>query len=176
MNKTCSKCKTNKSVDNFRKRRAGYLSNHCRECERVTALEYANNHKEQMKVYRKANRDRELIRKKRTDKTYREKNLEKIKAYRKSISKLLNFHNSQRYASKLHRTPSYADLEAIKQFYLNCPKGMTVDHIIPMQGENVSGFHVLNNLQYLTQSDNSKKGNKFPYYPLSFYKEKNLIP
>ena len=64
-------------------------------------------------------------------------------------------------ASKLQRTPKWADLKAIRQFYANCPKGYEVDHIVPLQGVNVSGFHVLNNLQYLTKSENSSKSNKY---------------
>ena len=68
---------------------------------------------------------------------------------------------NKRRASRLQRTPAWADLEAIKQFYLNCPKGYHVDHIVPLQGVNVSGFHVLNNLQYLTAAENCSKGNKY---------------
>lgn len=58
-------------------------------------------------------------------------------------------------------TPKWADLDAIKQFYMNCPDSMTVDHIIPLRGKNVSGLHVANNLQYLTASENSRKYNKY---------------
>ena len=68
---------------------------------------------------------------------------------------------NKRRASKLKRTPVWADLKAIKQFYINCPKGYHVDHIVPLQGVNVSGFHVLNNLQYLTASENFSKSNKY---------------
>lgn len=63
-------------------------------------------------------------------------------------------------ASKIQRTPLWSETEAIKQFYLNCPKGMVVDHIIPLQGTEVSGLHVLENLQYLTPKENASKGNK----------------
>tara|TARA_B110000211_G_scaffold32111_1_gene32514 strand:- start:734 stop:1270 length:537 start_codon:yes stop_codon:yes gene_type:complete len=71
------------------------------------------------------------------------------------------FNVNKRRASKLQRTPAWADLEAIKQFYINCPKGYHVDHIVPLQGVNISGLHVLNNLQYLTKSENCKKSNKY---------------
>lgn len=68
--------------------------------------------------------------------------------------------------SKLHklyiieRTPSWADMNSIKEFYANCPDGYHVDHILPLRGNNISGLHVLANLQYLKAEDNMKKGNK----------------
>lgn len=49
----------------------------------------------------------------------------------------------------------------IRNFYKNKPKGMTVDHIIPLKHESICGLHVPWNLQYLSLSDNSKKSNKF---------------
>jgi len=68
----------------------------------------------------------------------------------------------KRRAAKIQRTPAWADLEKIKQIYLLAAElGMTVDHIIPLQGELVSGLHVHINLQLLTSSENSAKGNKF---------------
>lgn len=59
-------------------------------------------------------------------------------------------------------TPPWADLEAIYQFYLACPDGHEVDHIIPLVHPKVSGLHVLENLQYLPEVDNRRKGNRLP--------------
>lgn len=64
-------------------------------------------------------------------------------------------------ASKIQRTPKWANLQKIKDFYLNCPKNYHVDHVIPLQGKNISGLHVIENLQYLTAEENYKKGNKW---------------
>lgn len=67
--------------------------------------------------------------------------------------------NNVRRAKKLYATVYWSDLEAISNFYSNCPSGYVVDHIIPLQGKYVCGLHVLDNLQYLTASDNNKKSN-----------------
>ena len=59
------------------------------------------------------------------------------------------------------RTPPWANIEKIKEIYINCPDGYEVDHVIPLQGRLVSGLHVETNLQYLTQFENRSKGNRF---------------
>lgn len=55
-------------------------------------------------------------------------------------------------------TPAWADLVEIAAFYKACPKGMHVDHIIPLRGKNATGLHVTKNLQYLTAKANMSKG------------------
>ena len=93
----------------------------------------------------------------------RERLNKKTSAYEKTEKgrRLKSARNMKRIAAQLQRTPKWADLKAIKQFYLNCPKGYEVDHIIPLQGVNVSGFHVVSNLQYLTPIENNRKSNKY---------------
>lgn len=59
------------------------------------------------------------------------------------------------------QTPKWANLEKIKEIYINRPNGCHVDHIIPLQGNNVCGLHVETNLQYLSAFENISKGNKF---------------
>ena len=86
-----------------------------------------------------------------------------MKKYRQSNKgKLVNrLKVAKRRASELLRTPTWSEQELIRKFYMNVPKGYHVDHIIPLQGETVSGLHVRDNLQYLTASENCSKKNKF---------------
>lgn len=63
-------------------------------------------------------------------------------------------------ASRLHRTPKWADLKEIAIFYEGCPAGHHVDHVIPLRGKYVSGLHVFENLQYVPAEDNLSKGNR----------------
>ena len=107
--------------------------------------------------------NRERVLKMVSDLQQTEKGKASMARYQSSVNgrKVRNATDAKRRASKLQRTPAWADLKAIKQFYLNCPEGYHVDHIVPLQGVNVSGFHVLNNLQYLTKSENSSKGNRY---------------
>ena len=84
------------------------------------------------------------------------------KYWKENNRSLLASKEAARRAAKLNRTPSWANLEKIKEFYLNCPEGYHVDHIIPLQGETISGLHVETNLQYLPAKENLSKGNKWP--------------
>lgn len=70
-------------------------------------------------------------------------------------------YQKRRKALKLSRVPKWANIDKIKEIYINCPNGYHVDHIVPLQGANVCGFHVEYNLQYLTAEENLQKGNKF---------------
>lgn len=69
--------------------------------------------------------------------------------------------SANRRCSKIQRTPKWANIDKIKEIYLNVPPGHDVDHIVPLNGKNVSGLHVDYNLQYLLSSKNRSKGNKY---------------
>jgi hypothetical protein len=101
----------------------------------------------------------------------RQKNIkyaERRKAYRERFKErdraANNARNMKRYADTVNRTPKWADLEEIKEFYANCPKGYHVDHIVPLRAKLASGLHTVDNLQYLTAEDNWKKNNNFEPY------------
>ena len=95
---------------------------------------------------------------------------QKLRIYKKTEKgkRMNNYHCALRYSRKKQRTPKWIskqELFKIKQFYLNRPIGYEVDHIIPLCGENVSGLHVLKNLQYLPAEKNRIKNKKFePYH------------
>jgi hypothetical protein len=70
---------------------------------------------------------------------------------------------AKRRATKLQATPAWLTVEqiqSIQDFYLSCPKGFHVDHIVPLKGKEVRGLHVPWNLQILPASDNISKGNR----------------
>ncbi len=60
-------------------------------------------------------------------------------------------------AKRKNQTPNDVNIKSLQQFYMNCPAGYEVDHIIPV---SKGGLHTLENLQYLTISENRKKSNK----------------
>jgi len=164
--KSCRKCNTPLILEeNWTKASKDNRCYMCKDCI-----------KKQSKQWRKDNKERKLLEnrewnKKNKDKrnsyskNWRKNNKDIVKKYNKKWNntnlKVRNAHTAKRRAEKLKRTPKYADLEGIKFFYAMCPKGYEVDHIIPLQGKIVSGFHILNNLQYLTPTENRKKSNKF---------------
>ena len=74
---------------------------------------------------------------------------------------------ARRKAAMLRAMPRWVDESAILPFYeearrLSAASGVPheVDHIHPLQGENVCGLHVPWNLQILTKSENSRKKNR----------------
>lgn len=92
---------------------------------------------------------------------YRAANPDVARIWRQRNKQRTVWYTTSRRAAKLQRTPSWADKFAIRRFYLACPEGYQVDHIVPLRGRLVSGLHVLNNLQYLTKEANTRKLNKF---------------
>lgn len=122
------------------------------------------------KAYDKANRALFSIREKAKRNENREGYLAYLKAYRAKNKAFRTANQIARQAAKIKRTPPWLTSlhkEQIKIFYkaasdLTKEFGirMDVDHIIPLQGKNVSGLHVPWNLQVISHIDNMAKGNR----------------
>lgn len=74
----------------------------------------------------------------------------------------------RRFAARINRTPVWADREKIKQIYLDAAEltllsgvEFSVDHVLPLQAQNVSGLHVHENLQIILGVENSRKCNRW---------------
>ena len=108
--------------------------------------------------------------------SWRRRNPDKVKAMSNKAGKKWNMNNkgkrnaivAKRKYSLIARTPPWADIKKIKAVYIEASRitketGIPheVDHIIPLQGEFVSGLHVHTNLQILTREQNRSKGNRY---------------
>jgi hypothetical protein len=102
---------------------------------------------------------------------YIEKNLARRKEYIKNNRALVNALAKAYKVRKKNRIPKWVDkehMELIKEAYklaqLRTEQfgfAWHVDHIIPLQGELVSGLHVIENLQVIPAVENIKKKNKY---------------
>lgn len=113
------------------------ITRNCLTCTRMKASEFSASVKG--KIYRSLNRhkqDKFLARERSI--RFAQNNPAKVRA-----------NTRRQQAARLKRVPSWSEIEAIEKFYEDCPVGMEVDHILPLQGKLVSGLHVLSNLQYL---------------------------
>ncbi len=160
-----------------------YEGSRCPACRKLSRVEHS---KEYSAAWRKANRASALVYSRQYYIANREQlkadarakyattkinSKEYYKEYRASHRAERAALNAKRRAAKLQRTPKWltpAQHEEIKEFYLLAKElqwlsaqsdKLSVDHIVPLQGKNVSGLHVPWNLQILPKSLNSQKYN-----------------
>lgn len=104
-------------------------------------------------------------------KEWRIKNKEHVKDYRKSKSAYYAERRAFRKSRQIQATPEWLSKEdtvkielvymAREENELTFDKPYHVDHIVPLQGENVCGLHVPWNLRVISAEENIKKGAKF---------------
>jgi len=154
--KNCRKCGVNKSLDLFlkqKKNKDGHHS-HCKECRsKYDAARYSPEKRSELYC------------------SNLELNREERRKYYQQNKPSYYARKAKRRASLLNRTPSWlsvSDVQKISSIYNDCvllnKQGTVkyeVDHIVPLQGETVSGLHVPWNLQIIPMFENRSKGNKF---------------
>lgn len=139
----CNKCGEQREVNQYRIKptpsNPSYRYKTCIPCERDATKTHQ---KENRELWRSLNR-----------KSYRNWSPE-YKKFRTTLGLL-------RHRRIKSHIPLWAEKNKIVEFYRNRPEGHHVDHIVPLNGETVSGLHVLANLQYLSAAENLSKSNKF---------------
>jgi len=132
----------------------------CMECENVKRINFRLNNPEKAKEKAKASYARNRKNHLQNKRKYRQENKGKIAALNASRKKVVKL-----------RTPSWlTDFDKLK---IKCMYQMAamyarengeqfhVDHVIPLQGVNVSGLHVPLNLQIMRGVENIGKKNKY---------------
>jgi hypothetical protein len=169
--KICSKC--NKELDDllfYPKRRT------CKPCLFIQTYNWKSRNKEKvLEIVRKSMRKTYLENPQKILERglrWRAANREWVKNYNSKYlqdnPEKIAVHRRLREGSVKQQTPPWANKKEIRQFYAKAKQltretGIlyTVDHIIPLQGETVSGLHVETNMQLLTKSENCRKKNKY---------------
>ena len=176
--KKCTKCGVDKGLGEFNKRNSANnkLRPDCRECQSKYRKQYQMQNKDRLKKcnleYRLKNKRKTKLRMAAYYKNTSEKQKAASKEYyyknKKKVAKRMVSTSARRRAAKIKRTPSWSDLEHIGQFYearqaISEATGVEyhVDHMIPLQGEMVSGLHVPANLQIIRAEANLSKGNRY---------------
>ena len=156
--KKCKYCNEFKELGLFTKSKLckdGY-SHSCKICTRLALQSWYQKNKQKEKEDYVKNRKEKL---------------QYQKDYVASNRHIKRNSDAKRRAIKLSAKPKWLtgdDLFAIKQFYYLAKllESLTnlkyhVDHIVPLQGENVCGLHVPWNLQIITAQENLSKSNSF---------------
>lgn len=162
-NKTCNTCGLKKSVNDFYKQTSRGLfgvRGSCKTCDGVKKKAYREDNKNRISMAKKADYDENRSRHLSQKREYRQANKGKINhlvALRKKVIKT--------------RTPKW--LNTFDKLKIQCIYSVAamltrenkepwhVDHIIPLQGKNVSGLHVPSNLWFIPGKQNISKKNKF---------------
>ena len=173
--KECNKCGEEKNLDEFHNKKRGKHGKaaQCKVCVNLANSErYENGGKQRWFATRKEwgsnNPDKTLS----YQRKYRSENRGKVASSHKSWAQenagLRAATAAQRHTAKLKRTPSWANDQMIAAYYKEAKRleeltgiKFHVDHIIPLQGDLVSGLHVETNLQLLPAHENLGKSNSF---------------
>lgn len=162
MSKTCTKCSENKEYSLFspHKKTKDRLQSWCKSCVASTTRVYSAA-KERIRrenpEYRAKQNAQHML--------YKSKNKDKINALKRAAT-------IRRRITAKQATPAWGEKEFEQFVFLEAynlaklRKKMLhsewhVDHVVPLQGKLVSGFHISNNIQVILAKDNLQKSNKF---------------
>ena len=124
--------------------------------------------REYYKKYYLANKEKKLNQCKQTYLNNKEfRNQQQRQHYYDNKAQYITRSHIRKQKIKQHQTPAWADMDAINTIYKQATRKSQiegrqyhVDHIIPLNGKEVSGLHTADNLQILSASENLSKGNR----------------
>lgn len=165
--KTCTRCLAVKPKSEFYVQKMnskdGYQS-HCKICDNLRKHSWNLKNPELRKKHEKTadankyHKNKVIINAR--NKFWKQENPAKVAAM-----------DAKRRASMLQRTPKWLSEQELLR--IECIYSLAsmlnkhgveswhVDHIIPLQGKNVSGLHVYSNLRVVPSSENLAKGNRY---------------
>lgn len=167
--KKCNVCKEVRDLANYTKdrRQKDGLDRRCKHCK---AKIYGKINKDERKEYRRNRYERYKSLETTKVSAYRQKHQEWWTEYSKKYAQenlgKCAAKTAKYRASRLKATPAWLtdeQLKDIERIYETCPKGYEVDHIIPLQGKEVSGLHVAWNLRHLPARLNKRKSNRLDH-------------
>jgi len=170
--KYCHGCRTIRKSGEFHKNMSKIdgLQTLCKRCRANRAKQNAESKSEYDRQHYLTNRDEILLYQKTYGPDHKIEKAEYDKQYRKDNTGKRRAWNAKRKAAKKQRTPQWLSKEQlaeIEELYILAKElqwlseeQLQVDHIVPLQGENVSGLHVPWNLQILPGPLNRLKHNK----------------
>lgn len=168
MNKTCNKCKEAKPNEDFSKDKNKYdgLSTICKPCKAEYRKQYYWNdpdkYRQQTSEWRVNNKDKHNASNRRWRNNNPDKQKEAIKRWGERNPERCRFYSYKRMESVKKATPSWVDWDEIKYIYrLATEKGLSVDHIVPINSKYVCGLHTGDNLRCIPIKLNSYKGNRY---------------
>lgn len=164
----CAHCRQCKKIDSD----SWYKNNKKRKAESV--IKWRADKKDHLSKMNAASYRRNLIENRAKRQKYHDEHKQEEKVWRQQYLKenphLARYWVNKRRTAKMQRIPKWLikqDWEKIEEYYeyatlLTAVTGIPheVDHIIPLQGKNISGLHCPENLQILTRSQNRSKGHR----------------
>lgn len=143
----------------------------CPDCKKAANQKWGKENIEKKKQSDKnwQQRNRERVRQKQREwnKKHPDRRSRMNLRWQKENAEKANALTAKRRSLKKQAIPPWANIKAIAKIYKeaheltkNTGIAYTVDHIYPLQSKYMCGLHVENNLQILTKSENSIKGNR----------------